>query len=98
MAKLTELGGKRAPSLRWSVLRMMLGIRKLEREWQVGDGREEALRQYVLERARPGDLDDAIRVVDEFCYERSFMINVGDEKGELLDDAVRRAAPKLILE
>jgi catechol O-methyltransferase len=26
------------------------------------------------------------------------MINVGDEKGELLDDAVRRAAPRLILE
>ena len=31
------------------------------------------------------DLDDVIRVVDEFCYERSFMINVGDEKGETTD-------------
>src|SRR5205085_11379568 len=61
-------------------------------------GREEALRQYVLEHARPGDLDDAIRVIDKFGYEEKFMINVGDEKGELLDAALRRAAPRLILE
>ena len=98
MATLTEIGGRRVPFLRWSFVRMMLGMRKLTREWQVGDGREEALRAYVLEHARPGDLDDAIRVVDEFAYEHSFLINVGDEKGALLDAAVRRAAPELILE
>jgi catechol O-methyltransferase len=73
-------------------------MRTLTREWQAGDGREEALRDYVVAHARAGDLDDAIRVVDEFCYERSFMINVGDEKGALLDNAVRRVAPRLILE
>jgi catechol O-methyltransferase len=98
MARLTEVGGKRAPFLRWSFLRLLLGMRTLTREWQVGDEREQALRAYVVEHARAGDLDDVIRVVDEFCYERSFMINVGDEKGALLDDAVRRAAPRLILE
>ena len=43
----------------------------------------------MLANARPGDLDDVIRVVDEFCYERSFMMNVGDEKGEILDAAIR---------
>jgi catechol O-methyltransferase len=94
----TELGGRRVPFLRWSFLRLALGQKRLTREWQVGDGREEALRAYVLEHARKGDLDDVIRVVDEFCYQRSFMINVGDEKGALLDDAVRRAEPALILE
>ena len=98
MARLTEVGGKRLPFLRWSFVRMIVGIKKLTTEWQVGDGREEALRQYVLKNARAGDLADAIRVIDKFCYERSFMINVGDEKGALLDDALRQAAPKLILE
>src|SRR5207253_1238420 len=34
----------------------------------------------------------------EFCYTKSFMINVGDRKGEVLDAAVRRARPRLILE
>jgi catechol O-methyltransferase len=64
----------------------------------VGDGREEALAQYVTQHARAGDLDDTIRVIDEFCYEQSLMINVGDEKGELLDAALRRADPELSLE
>ena len=34
-----------------------------------------------------------IAKVDQFAYEKSFLINVGDEKGELLDAAVRRANP-----
>ena len=37
---------------------------------------------------RPGDVSDAIRAVDEFCYKRSVMINVGDEKGLILDTAI----------
>jgi catechol O-methyltransferase len=86
------------PFLRWSVLRMMLGQRKLTRDWQVGDGREEALAGYVLANARPGDPYDAIRVIDEFCVNRSVMMNVGDEKGEILDQAVRKTSPRLILE
>ena len=98
MRRLAELGGRRLPFLRWSFVRMALGMRNLTSEWQVGDGREEALGAYVAEHARAGDLDDVIRVIDEFCYERSFMINVGDEKGELLDAALKRAAPRVILE
>jgi catechol O-methyltransferase len=98
MGPLAEIGGRRLPFLRWSFIRLLLGMRRLTTDWQVGDGREEALADYVTQRARAGDVADAIRVVDEFCYTRSFMINVGDEKGELLDTAVRRAAPRLVLE
>jgi catechol O-methyltransferase len=98
MTRLAERGGRRLPFLRWSFLRMMLGMKKLTTDWQVGDGREEALGEYVAQHAGAGDLDDVIRVIDEFCYERSFMMNVGDEKGELLDAALRRASPRLILE
>lgn len=98
MSRLTELGGKRIPFLRWSVLRMLFGMKRLTTEWQVGDGREEALAEYVTRNARAGDVEDVIRTIDEFCYERSFMINVGDEKGELLDAALRRANPRLVLE
>jgi catechol O-methyltransferase len=86
------------PFLRWSFLRMLLGMKRLTTEWQVGDGREQALSQHVRTNASPGDLDDAIRAVDEFCYGRSFMMNVGDEKGEILDAAIRRAAPQRLLE
>jgi len=96
--RVTEIGGKRVPFLRWSFVRMAVGMPKLLRDWQVGDGREEALAQYVLGNARRGDLDDVIGTIDRFCYEQSFMINVGDEKGEILDAAVRRTDPKLVLE
>jgi len=93
-----ELVGKPVPFLRWSVLTMMLRGRHLLREWQVGDGRETALEKYVLARARPGDVDDAIRVVDHFGRHVSFLINVGDEKGKILDRAVARTQPRLLLE
>jgi catechol O-methyltransferase len=98
VARLSEIGGRRVPLLRWSFVRMMLGMRRLTTEWQVGDGREEALAQHVTSNALPGDLDSAIAAVDEFCYGQSFMINVGDEKGELLDAAIRRAEPRRLLE
>ena len=96
--RLSEMGGKRIPFLRWSFVRMVVGMKKLTTEWQVGDGREEALAQRVLTDARPGDVDDAIRVVDEFAYGESFLINVGDEKGALLDAAIERVQPRLLLE
>jgi len=84
--------------LRWSVIRMVLGGRHLMREWQVGDGREEDAGRFVLSHATPGDIDAAIRAIDEYAYGRKFLINVGDEKGAILDAAVTRAAPRRALE
>ena len=98
MRKLSEIGGKRLPFLRWSAWRMAFGMRHLTRHWQVGDGREEALAAFVLEQAPPGDLDAAIAAVDRFCYERSVMMNVGDEKGAILDAAIRRVKPTRLME
>jgi catechol O-methyltransferase len=77
---------------------MALGFRRMSTEGQVGDGREESLARYVEAKAQPGSLDDAIRVIDEFCYGRSVMMNVGDEKGEILDRAIRQARPRRLLE
>ncbi|HEY7371338.1 MAG TPA: O-methyltransferase [Polyangia bacterium] len=90
---------KKLPFLRWSLLRMALTAkRQLLVHWQAGDGREERLARYVTVNARRGDLADAIRAIDRFAYDKSFLINVGDEKGEILDGAVRRARPRRILE
>ena len=73
-------------------------MKRLTTEWQVGDGREQALADYVAAKARRGDIDDVIAKIDEFAYNQSFLINVGDEKGEILDAAIRRAQPDLLLE
>ena len=98
MSSWLEIGGKRFPFLRWSTWRMAFGMRHLLANWQVGDGREEALARYVAMHACGGDVDDAIRAIDEFGYRESILMNVGDEKGEILDRAVRRARPRRLLE
>ena len=77
---------------------MGLGMRTFSRTGQIGDGREAAAVEYVLANARPGDIDDVLATIDRFAYERSFLINVGDEKGRILDTAVRRAQTTLALE
>jgi catechol O-methyltransferase len=70
---------KKLPFLRWSVLRMALTVKwQLLVHGQAGDGREEKLARYVQANARAGDLADAIRVIDRFAYDESFLINVGD--------------------
>jgi catechol O-methyltransferase len=77
---------------------MVLSAKHVRTHWQVGDGREEALAEHVTSTAARGDLDETIRAVDDFCYRQSVMMNVGDEKGELLDAAIRRAVPRRLLE
>jgi catechol O-methyltransferase len=89
---------RRLPFLRWSFIRLAWGVRNITSTGQVGDGREAAAADFVETRARPGDLDDVIATIDRFAYEHSYLINVGDEKGLLLDDAMRRVEAKTALE
>ncbi|NVN48924.1 O-methyltransferase [Mycolicibacterium hippocampi] len=89
---------RRLPFLRWSTLRLALGMPSFLRTGQIGDGREAACARYVESNARRGDIDDVLAAIDTFAYEKAMLVNVGDEKGRLLDAAVRRAAPKSALE
>ncbi|MGV9833713.1 O-methyltransferase [Nocardia niigatensis] len=89
---------ERLPFLRWSVIRFALGGPTFMRTGQVGDGRETAARDYVLSHSPAGDPDSVLAAYDTFARTRSLLVNVGDEKGLILDAAVRRAAPKLALE
>lgn len=93
-----EATGKPVPFLRWSFIQLMVNIKKVTTEWQVGDGREEACAVYVAANARRGDLDDVLATIDRFARNESFLINVGDEKGEILDAAIRAVKPSFVLE
>jgi catechol O-methyltransferase len=88
---------QRLPFLR-SVVRMGLGLNRFVKTGQIGDGRELACADYVEANARRGDVDDVLAAIDRFAREKSMLVNVGDEKGELLDAAVRRASAKTVLE
>jgi catechol O-methyltransferase len=89
---------RRLPFLRSSFWRLAVGMPNFVRTGQIGDGREEACAAYVEANARRGDIDDVLDTIDKFAVEKSMLVNVGDEKGELLDAAVRRANPKRVLE
>lgn len=48
--------------------------------------------------ARRGDIDHVLATIDTFAREQSMVVNVGDEKGQLLESALIRANPSRILE
>src|SRR6185436_13563955 len=54
---------RNVPFFRWSFLRLLFGMKHLTTEWQVGDGREARLAEYVVARAKRGDVQDAIRTI-----------------------------------
>src|ERR1700752_1542422 len=89
---------QRLPMLRWSFCRMAIGVRNVIKTGQLGDGREAAAADYGVGHSPSGDVDDVIGTIDKFAYEKSFLVNIGDEKGELLEAAVRRANPRVALE
>ncbi len=93
----TLLGGP-VPFLRWSFLRMLFSMKHLMSEWQVGDGREEAAASYVIAHAPAGNIDSAVAAIDQYAYRQKFLINVGDEKGAILDAAIDRVKPRRMLE
>ena len=79
-------------------MRAGIGVRNFTKTGQLGDGRETAAADYVVAHARKGDIGDVLAKMDQYSYEESFLVSVGDEKGKLLDAAVRRANPRLALE
>ncbi|APA98879.1 Catechol O-methyltransferase [Nocardia seriolae] len=87
----------RLPFLRWSMLRFLLSGRTFNRTGQVGDGRERAARDFVLANSPAGDPDKVLAAFDDFARNHSILVNIGDEKGLILDAALRKTAPKLLL-
>src|ERR1700753_1535009 len=95
---LTRTLRQKFPFLRYSLLRAAFGGLSGMRTGQMGDAGEEATAEYVIANAPAGNVDAAIDAIDNFAYDKSILMNVGDEKGQLLDTAVKRANPKLAIE
>lgn len=57
-----------------------------------------ALRDYVLENARQGDIQDIIDTMDKFGWTQQWLMNIGDRKGQILDQVIQKRQPKTVLE
>jgi catechol O-methyltransferase len=62
------------------------------------DHREEELVYVVTSSTAPGDLNAVIDAIDDFARYRKWLMNVGDEKGKILDAAIVRSQPRRLLE
>jgi len=59
---------------------------------------EDALIEHALKHARAGDAQHVLDVVDEFCNSGHWHMNIGPEKGAVLDSALREKRPAVSME
>ncbi|XP_078286333.1 catechol O-methyltransferase B-like [Rhinoraja longicauda] len=68
------------------------------RDWLTGSTQPERMLKYVLENAVAGDPQSTVDTIDKFCKSTEWAMNVGDEKGLILDRVVLEANPRTVLE
>jgi len=59
---------------------------------------EERMLWHVILKAEQGNPDSVLQVIDKFGWESEWMMNVGDTKGAILDQAIKTRNPKRCLE
>lgn len=60
--------------------------------------KEQRILQYVLDNAVRGDPESVINHIDKYCSQKEWAMNVGDQKGLILDNVVKEANPSVLLE
>ncbi|XP_072269874.1 catechol O-methyltransferase-like [Pyxicephalus adspersus] len=60
--------------------------------------KEHRMLQFALENAVRGDPQSVVDNIDKYCRHREWAMNVGDEKGLILDEVVKERDPSIILE
>lgn len=58
----------------------------------------QALLNYVLKQSRAGDMNSVINAIDKYGWTQQALMNIGDKKGKILDDALQSRRPKTVLE
>ena len=54
--------------------------------------------KYVLENSRSGDIQNVVDTMDNFARTQQWVMNLGDKKGEILDEALQSRRPTTVLE
>ena len=60
--------------------------------------KEEEVLNLVRLKANFSDPDSVLEVIDNYAYKKTFLMNIGDEKGQLLENAIIDSKAKNILE
>ncbi|XP_028848547.1 catechol O-methyltransferase A [Denticeps clupeoides] len=68
------------------------------RDHLTGSTRAERLLKAVQKNARRGDPQSVISAIDHYCRHSEWAMNVGDEKGSILDSVLSEVSPSCALE
>ncbi|XP_040203897.1 catechol O-methyltransferase-like [Rana temporaria] len=60
--------------------------------------KEHRMLKFALETAVGGDPQSVVDNIDNYCRHKEWAMNVGDEKGLILDEVVKETDPSVILE
>ncbi|XP_043936693.1 catechol O-methyltransferase A-like isoform X1 [Protopterus annectens] len=68
------------------------------KDFLTGTSRPERILKHVQKTAVQGDPLSVVNAIDDFCKKKEWAMNVGDEKGQILDREVSKANPDIVLE
>lgn len=54
--------------------------------------------EYVRQHATQGDAQSVVDAMDEFAYTKTWMMNIGDVKGAIVDAEIEKAKPQVMAE
>jgi catechol O-methyltransferase len=60
--------------------------------------KEQKCLNYINRHAIKGNATSVLNAIDKFGWEESFLMNVGDIKGQILTDELKKSSPKFVLE
>ena len=60
--------------------------------------KEEEVLQLVKKHSKFNDPDSVLKIIDDYAYKKTFLMNIGDEKGLYLESAITESNAKNVLE
>ena len=60
--------------------------------------KEEEVLRRVRKNAIANDPSSVLNIIDDFAYKKTFLMNIGDEKGLILEKAINDSKAKNVLE
>ncbi|XP_053815449.1 catechol O-methyltransferase isoform X3 [Vidua chalybeata] len=73
-------------------------IREKVTNFIMNQSKEQRILNFVLQNAVRGDPCSVVDTIDKYCSQKEWAMNVGDEKGKILDKTVEEANPSVALE
>ena len=60
--------------------------------------KEQEVLELIKRKAKRGDADSILKIIDDYAYKKTFLMNIGDKKGLLLEEAIKDSNAINVLE